>query len=148
MEHLDNLYELCDILNKDIEKMNEKIKKMGGELNDNTLAYVDKLTHALKSVKTSIAMIEEEQGGYSNRGMSYARGDRTGRVHYNDGRVSYGDSYGGYDDSYGRKRDSMGRYSRADAKEDMIKQLHGLMNDAEPSMRGEFQTFITKLERM
>lgn len=156
MEHLDTLYDLCDVINRALKDANEKIRNAGGKLSAADTELLDKYTHILKSIKTSIAMIEEEQGVYSNRGMSYARGDRTGRVHWNDGRVSYGDSYGGMadDNSYARgrganaKRDNMGRYSRADAKEDMIEQLHGLMNDADPAMRGEFQTFITKLERM
>ena len=163
MEHLETLYEICEIISRDIKKMTEKIRTMGGELNKESLDYVDKLTHALKSVKTSIAMIEEE-GGYSNGrgGSSYARGDRTGRVHWTDGSVSRDGM--SYEDgaSYARgrgsqaKRDSRGRYSsdsyggysREDAKDDMISELRELMQDAEPNMKGEFQAFISKLERM
>lgn len=154
MEYLENLHELCETLNKDIEKMNERIRKTGGEITADTLSYIDKLTHALKSVKTVIAMIEEDDG-YSHD-SSYAHGDRTGRVHWNDGRVSYdGDSY-----ARGRgsraKRDAMGRYSsdsyggytRDNAKDDMMHELHELMEEADPHMRGEFQTFIDKLKRM
>ena len=158
MDYLNDLYDLCEFLNRDLKAMNEKIRNAGGKLNSEMLGYVDKLTHAIKSVKTSIAMIEEKDG-YSNRGASYAHGDRTGRVHWNDGSVSYGDMDG---NSYARgrgsnaKRDSMGRYSsdnyggysRTDAKQDMIEKLDELMNNADPNMRGEFQTFINKLERM
>lgn len=166
MEYLDNLYELCDTLKRDVEKMNERIKKAGGELNDTSLSYIDKLSHALKSVTTTIKMLEEERGGdYSHMGNSYARGDRMGRVHWNDGSVSYGGdmSYDGdmHGDSYARgrgsnaKRDAMGRYSsdnyggysRADAKS-MAHELKELMQDADPQMRPEFQTLINKLERM
>lgn len=159
MEYLENLYELCEFLNKDIKRMNDKIRKQGGELTSETLTYVDKLTHALKSVKTSIAMIEEEESGYSSRG-SYARGDRTGRVHWNDGSVSYGDGMGGMGDSYARgrgrtaKRDSMGRYSsergysRDDAHDDVIEQLRDLMQDANASDKQKYQRFINELEQM
>lgn len=158
MDYLNDLYDLCEFLNRDLKAMNEKIRAAGGKLNSEMLSYVDKLTHAIKSVKTSIAMIEEKDG-YSNGGSSYAHGDRTGRVHWNDGSVSYDGADG---NSYARgrgsraKRDAMGRYSsdnyggysRADAKDDMMSELRELMQDADPSMRGEFQAFISKLERM
>ena len=157
MDNINDLYELCEFLDRDLKAMNEKIRNMGGKMNNETLGYVDRLTHAIKSLKTVIAM-EEERNGYSERGMSYARGayargDRTGRVHWNDGSVSYGDN--SYERGRGSdaKRDSMGRYSsngysRDDAKADMMHELHELMRDADPSMRGEFQQFISKLERM
>ena len=153
MEYLNDLYDLCEFLNRDIRAMNEKIRAAGGKLNNDILAYTDRLTHSLKSVKTVISMIEEKDG----RGASNAYGDKTGRVHWNDGTVSYGDMDG---NSYARgrnaRRDAMGRYSsdsyggysRKDAKEDMMHELHELMQDADPSMRGEFQNFIDKLKRM
>lgn len=56
------------------------------------LDQLDKLTHALKSVKTTIAMCEA--GGYSRDGYARARSMRTG--HY----VSR-DSYMGRDDGMG-----------------------------------------------
>lgn len=155
MDNINDLYELCEFLDRDLKAMNEKIRNMGGKMNNETLGYVDRLTHAIKSLKTVIAM-EEEHNGYSQRGMSYARGDNTGRVHWNDGSVSYGDN--SYERGRGSNanRDSRGRYSSAgydgysrdDAKADMMHELHELMQDADPSMRGEFQTFINKLERM
>lgn len=170
MEHLDTLYELCDVVTRSIKDANEKIRNAGSKLTAGDLDYIDKLTHTLKSLKTTISMIlEEDNGGYSNRGSSYARGDRTGRVHWNDGRVSYGDSYGGsYDgmpmndgNSYARgrgsnaKRDSVGRYSsergysRDNAKKDMISDLREIMQDApDEQTRQEFQRFMNKLETM
>ena len=151
MADINELHELCEILDRDIKEMNRKVREAGGKLNRDTLDYVDKLTHALKSVKTVIAM--EEESGYS-----HAYGDKTGRVHWADGTVSYGDDDG---HSYrGRgsraKRDAMGRYSsdsyggysRDDARHEMMHELHELMEESDPSMRGEFQTFINKLERM
>lgn len=61
------------------------------------LEYLDKLTHAIKCVKTTVAMLEAQEGGdgYSQRysydeGSSYARGRRNA------------------------PRDSMGRYSGDD----------------------------------
>ena len=167
MEHLETLYEMCDMVNRAIKDANDKIRSAGGKLSAGDVDYIDKLTHTLKSIKTVIAMQEEESGGYS--GNSYAHGDRTGRVHWNDGRVSYGDSYGGsYDGmpmndgtSYARgrgsnaKRDSMGRYSsergysRDDAKKDMMSNLREIMQDApDEQTRQEFQRFMNKLETM
>jgi hypothetical protein len=158
MEHLKDLYELCEFLNADVKKINAQIRAAGGEINRDTLNYLDKLTHSLKSVKTTIAMIEEAENGYSERGTSYARGDRTGRVHWNDGTMSYADN------SYARgrtgnvRRDSMGRYSRDDMRysnggysmdnDDLIDELNDLMRDADDKMKPEFQRFIKKLEQM
>lgn len=56
--------------------------------------------------------------------------------------------------SYARKRDSMGRYSRggysyADAKEDMIADLHEVMNETtDEKLKGEVKKFIAKVENM
>lgn len=161
MEYLKDLYELCEFLNADVKKINEQIRADGGKLNREMLNYLDKLTHSLKSVKTTIAMIEEENN-YSERGTSYARGDRTGRVHWNDGTMSYGDN------SYARgrtgnvRRDSMGRYSRDNMRGDMrysnggysmdnddiIDELNELMQDADDKVKPEIQRFIKKLEQM
>ena len=91
---IEELYDLCETLEKDLAKTNEKLRKSGGELSGADLEYVDKLTHSLKSIKTTIAMIEAEEDGYSERGRRSYRGDS-----YNRG-------------SYARKRDSMGRYTR------------------------------------
>lgn len=154
MENLKDLYELCEFLNADVKKINAQIRAAGGEINRDTLNYLDKLTHSLKSVKTTIAMIEEAENGYSERGTSYARGDRTGRVHWNDGTMSYGDN------SYARgrtgnvRRDSMGRYSRDNMRgysmdnDEIIDELNDLMQDADDKMKPEFQRFIKKLEQM
>lgn len=100
---LETLHDLCEVISRELEDANEKIRKAGGKLSAGDVDYIDKLTHSLKSIKTTIAMMEaEDEGGYSNRyephmgtyydertGHSYARG-RTGNV----------------------RRDSMGRYSR------------------------------------
>lgn len=93
---LETLYDLCDILTRELEDANEKIRKAGGKLSSGDLDVIDKMTHALKSIKTTIAMMEaEDEDGYSNRGyMPYYGG---------------GMSYAGRTNA---KRDSMGRYSR------------------------------------
>lgn len=90
---LEVLYDLCDTLSRELEDVNEKIRKAGG-MSAGDLETVDKLSHALKSIKTTIAMMEadNEEDGYSRgymprmgtyydsrTGMSYADGNRGGR---------------------------------------------------------------------
>lgn len=92
---LETLHDLCEVISRELEDANEKIRKAGGKISAGDLEYIDKLTHSLKSIKTTIAMMEaEDEDGYSNRGyMPY---------------------YGGmsYAGRMNAKRDSMGRYSR------------------------------------
>lgn len=100
------LYELCETLEKDLDKTNEKLRKAGGDLSGADLEYVDKLTHALKSVKTILAMMEAEDGYSYDGGGSYA-GARGG---------NRGGNRGGMSGARGRnaRRDSMGRYASRD----------------------------------
>lgn len=99
---LETLYDLCEIVSRELEECNEKVRKAGGKLSPGDIEYLDKLTHMLKSLKTTIAMMESEgeDGGYSNRGYM----PNWGGYAY-DG----GNSYAG---RMNAKRDSMGRYSR------------------------------------
>lgn len=93
---LETLHDLCEVISRELEDANEKIRKAGGKISAGDLEYIDKLTHSLKSIKATIAMMEaEDEDGYSNRGyMPYYGG---------------GMSYAG---RMNAKRDSMGRYSR------------------------------------
>lgn len=130
--------ELKDMLCEELEEITKK-----GELTVGTLDTVDKLTHAIKSLSTIIAM--DEYGDNYSRRRSYdgeMDGMRSERRRMYDGR------------SYARKRDSMGRYSRggysyADAKEDMIADLHEVMNETtDEKLKGEVKKFIAKVENM
>lgn len=134
--------ELKEMLCKELEEITRK-----GELTAGSLDTVDKLTHAIKSIDTIVAM-EEYSDDYNYRG-SYDResdGMSSARRRTYDGR------------SYARgrnaKRDSMGRYSRGgysydDAKDDMINDLHELMQDThDERTKQEFKKFINKLETM
>ena len=108
---LEVLHDLCDVVSRELEDCNEKIRQAGGKLSAGDVDYLDKLTHAMKSIKTTIAMIEadDEESGYS-RGYMPRMGtyydNRTGRS-YAGGMYSDGRSY-----ARGARRDSMGRYSR------------------------------------
>jgi hypothetical protein len=141
MDYLKDLHEMCDTLSRELGEANEKVRKNGGKLSGSDLEYIDRLTHAIKSIKTTIAMTEAEDGG------SYADGMQGGSYgmypHWN-----YGGSY-----ARGRnaRRDSMGRYSSRGYSRDqeMISELRELMEDApDERTRQEFQRFISKIEQM
>ena len=141
MDYLKDLHETCETLSRELGEANEKIKRAGGKLSAGDLEYIDKLTHALKSVKTTMAMMEAEDNGESGYyAPMYGR--------------SYGDrSYGMRDgNSYARRRDSMGRYSRRGGMsydDGMVEELRDLMDRApDEQTRREFQKLITKLEQM
>jgi hypothetical protein len=141
MDYLNDLHEMCEVLSRELGEANEKVRKNGGKLSGSDLEYIDRLTHAIKSIKTTIAMTEAEDGG------SYADGMQGGSYgmypHWN-----YGGSY-----ARGRnaKRDSMGRYSRNGYSRDseMVSELREMMETApDERTRQEFQRFITKIESM
>ena len=123
---------LCD----ELEQITRK-----GELTAGSLDTVDKLTHAIKSIVTIMAM-DDYGDGYSR-----ADGD-----HMTSGRRY---SYAGRGRGRNARRDSMGRYSNRggysydDAKDDMIEELRELMGDApDEQTKKEFQRFISKMESM
>lgn len=112
MDFAKNLHMMCEYVSDSIMDANEKIRQSGGKLNANDVDYIDKLTHALKSIKAVEAMMEGEEDGMS---QSYYPMAYEGSSRGMSGR-SYRGSYNSYDGSYRRgmssKRDSMGRYSR------------------------------------
>lgn len=154
MDYINDLHEICETLSKELGEANKKIMQGGGKLSGADLDYVDKLTHAIKSVKTTIAMMEAEENGYSGDdysgrmyptyGRSYADNDmRTDGRSYNDGRS--------YAERRNARRDSMGRYSGRGYSRDseMISELHDLMQDApDEKTKQEFKRFIDRLENM
>ena len=155
-EKIKTLYELCETISRELEDANEKIRKAGGKVSAGDVDYIDKLTHTLKSVKTTIAMMESEEDGYSGRympmygGMSYERGGNRGSSYV-------GGSYARGRGSNAR-RDSMGRYSRengysrnysyADGMEDLLSDMKEMMGDLPEEKRREVQRFVDKMERM
>lgn len=130
MDYYNDLHELCETLSEELADANEKIRAAGGKLSGSDLDYVDKLTHALKSIKTTMAMMESE-GSYD--------GNMSGH-YYPMYRGSYNRG------SYARGRDSRGRYISRDG--DMAGQLRELMNQAtDERTRNELQKVIDKMER-
>ena len=137
-EKIETLYDLCETIQKSLKEATEKIHAAGNKLGVGDLDYLDKLTHTLKSIKTTIAMMESEGDGYSGRYSPMYGGSYTGR--------SYGNSYA-------RRRDSMGRFSRdgysyGNSLETMINDLRGAMDEMPEDKRREVQRFIEKMDRM
>lgn len=147
-ELYEDLEEMCETLADELSKTNEKLEKSGGQISAGDIEYIDKLTHAIKSIKTTKAMMESEDDysgdGYDMRmGRSYARGGQN--------RMSYARGNGRGRGSQAR-RDSMGRYSSnmGYSRDDgMIMELRELMEDApDERTRMEFDRFIKKMEQM
>ena len=150
-----DLRELCETISRSIAAANEKIRNAGGKLTTTDTEYINHLTHALKSIKTTMAMIEAEEmddGEYSERYMRGGYG--YGRGSYRDGGGSYRGSYndgGSYARGRNARRDSMGRYSRDDGYSrdgGMVDDLRDLADRApDEQTRQEMQRLIQKLER-
>ena len=143
------LKDLCKVVEDELKDATERIHSAGDKLTAGDINYLDKLTHIMKSLKTTIAMTDAEDSS------SY---DYSGRRSYNG---SYDGSYdGSYEDmsnrSYARgrgaRRDSMGRYSSEDgysrAEDDMISELRSMMPGLPEEKKREVQRFIKKMEEM
>ena len=122
----ENLEELCELTGKKIGEATEKLRSAQGRVTQGDVEYLDTLTHMLKSIKTTMAMMDNE---YSQRGS------------YEGSRNSYGRSY---------DRDSMGRYSgRMYRDTGTINKLRKMMEESDDDRtREEFQRFIEKMEHM
>jgi hypothetical protein len=137
---LDDLYDLCETVSHEIGEANKKIEAAGGKLTGADIDYIDKLTHTMKSIKTTIAMAEAEE--------DYGE---SGYYPYMGGYRSYENMRGGGRSN--QRRDSRGRYSRrggysrTDAREDFIEDVRDLMRDApDEHTRMKFQRFIDEIE--
>lgn len=140
---MEELYKLKDLLCDELEEYGRK-----GELSAGSLEIIDKLSHALKSITTVIAMKEAEDD-YSSE---YERGSSRnggGNSSYRRGGSSY---------ARNQRRDGMGRYSRRGysredgysmAVDDMAERLHELMSDApNDEIRQEIKRLMNKVEKM
>ena len=157
---LNTLYDICEALDKELEEAAQKVR---GGMTPSSLDEIDKLTHALKSVKTTIAMIEcEDDGGddgYSGawyRPMYYYDGGMgtSNRGSYADemGTSNRGMSRGSYAQGYsrrGRGRDSMGRFTRGrsygDGSEQVIEQMRGMLDQLPEDKRREIEQALDRV---
>ena len=112
MDLLKELRELKDTIGHEISEANMEIKKSGGDLNTGDIEMIDKLTHSIKSLVTTCAMLEADDG-YSGDYMPtdpYYGGTKR----YSYGRTGNSGNYGSYarnDSRYGRENRN-GGYSR------------------------------------
>lgn len=127
----ETMEEMCSYLTPELAEVNERVKNARGRISSGDLEYIDKLTHAIKSIKTTMAMIES---GYSNAH------EWTHVPNYS------GNGYYSNNGNYSNKRDSMGRYSKS--KDGMIMELHELMMEApDEATRMKFQRFIDEMKQ-
>lgn len=138
----EDLEELCHTVGNKISEANDKIKMAGGDLTGGDTEFLDRLTHILKSIKTTMAMMDAEGDGYS-RDNGYSG-------NYNSNYS--GRYYPGYSYARGRyaRRDSMGRYSHGYSRgdEEMVEQVRELMEKApDDQTRRDFQKILDRMEK-
>ena len=129
----------CELLHEQFSDLVRKIKANGMSSGD--LDKLDKVAHALKSIKGTMQMEQADEEGYS--GM-YPYMGGYGRGSYANGN---GSGMGG--GSYARKRDSMGRYSRERgySRNDLSDKLRELMEDApDEHSRKKIQRLIDDMD--
>ena len=139
---MEYMHELKEKLCKELDEIVRK-----GELGAGDLEIVHKLTDTIKNLD-KIEMLEDG-GGYSqagdweiegrayNRGSSYARRKRDSMGRYSrDGRMMRGD----YRD--GRM------YSRAEAKDEIMEKIEGMMDDADPKEKEILRRAMDQLEKI
>lgn len=126
MDVIKELNEMKDTVAGEIAEANRRIHQNGGNLNTADIEIIDKLTHSMKSLATTCAMLEAEEDGYSNGYMPYYPG-RDGMTGYSrDNRT--GGSYGGpYMRRYSRENKNYGGYSR---NGEMMEHLRAMYDDA------------------
>ena len=112
------------------------------------LETIHKLTDTIKNIDKIKMYSEVEDGSSFRRGSSYDDEDSYSNrgKHYVRGYYSRDDGYSensSYENNgYSERR----RYSRDDAKEHMIKQLRGMMNDADGKEKEAIHHCIKQLE--
>ena len=148
MDYIGDLHKLCETLGQEIKDVTKKVEKNDGKMSAGDLEAVDKLTHSIKSIKTTIAMMEAEgEGGDGYSGhymMPYY-----GRSYRGEAETGRNNSYRGNSYARGAKRDSMGRYSREGYSRagDLADRLYTLMEDApNEHIKDEFRRLAEKIE--
>ena len=142
---IEDLEELCEKVTEEISDINEKIEQNGGKMSSGDLEVIDKLTHALKSIKTTIAMAEYDDD-YSRAEDGNAGGGNMG------GSSNRGGRSGARGRGRNARRDSMGRYSRRgysreEAMEGIADEIRDAMQSMPEHLKKEAQKFLSKIEQ-
>ena len=162
--HEKHLQEICDSLEysyKDLAEVNNQLRGNGGQFDPAKMSYFNQLTHAIKSLETTKAMLDakeaEERGEYGARRRYSDQGQYGWRMpyppfyrggYYDGG--GYGDDYGrerrGENrDSYGRNqdRDSRGRYSDDAGMREKLRTM--MANTRDENTRMELQRMMESM---
>ena len=155
MDLLKEVYDLKETVGHKIAQANKKIKANGGDIANDDVDVIDKLSHSLKSLVTTCAMLEaeEDEGGYSERyapmwtpggGYGYAgRERRDGGTSY-----EYRDGYSGNRGGYSRNRYSRENRNGYSRTGDMQEQLRQMMEDAPDDMtRNEIRKLMERMDQ-
>lgn len=142
---IEDLEDLCEKVTEEISDINKKIEQNGGKMSSGDLEVIDKLTHALKSIKTTIAMAEYDDD-YSRAEGGSAGGGSMGGSSNRDGRS------GARGRGRNARRDSMGRYSRRgysreEAMEGIADEIRDAMQSMPEHLKKEAQKFLSKIEQ-
>lgn len=157
------LEELCEMVTNKLAEATKKIHS-SGNLSSSDFDYLDKMTHTLKSIKTTMAMIDaEDRGAFADGGSerydsyrSYADRSYRDRAYrdrsYDDGSYDDGSYDEGSSERRGRmraKRDSMGRYASSMSNHDrLLSELKEMMPDApDDQTKQEIRQLINRLEK-
>lgn len=130
---IDELEELCKKVNDEIADANMKLK--GKKMTTSDAEYLDKLTHMLKSIKTTIAMGEYDDRQSQAFDMRSGRVDRRSRDMMREPRMA----------SY-RERDRDGRSGNGETQ--MIDELQQMLYDTEnENVKSIIRKAIYEIER-
>ena len=146
MKSMDGILKLAD-------KEFEAIVQNGKFRSREEIDSVYKLVDIVKDVHCIWAYEEEEEGGYSEEGRSYRGGygyDDGMSMARGRGQNARRDSMGRYsrDDGYGYRGGRSMNYSRADAKQEYIDNLHEMMMNApDDQTRQSIQRMIQQMEQ-
>ena len=147
MDLLKELYDLKETVGHKIAQANKKIKANGGDIANDDVDIVDKLSHSIKSLVTTCAMLEaEEDGGeYSER---YAPAYNPGVTYARDGRDNYSRDGSGNNGGYSRNRYSRENRNGYSRTGDMMDQLRQMMDEApDETTRMEIRKLMDKMEQ-
>lgn len=119
MKLIDVLEKYCERMEKELEDQYKKIEKLN-PLPPSELEITDKLLHSIKSIKTTLAMLEyrddEDDGGYSGK--------------YYEPTYKRYSSRGGYSGRNDSGRRSGRGYSRDSEKHDAMRRLEDMLDRA------------------
>ena len=145
MDMIKELSEMKETVAGEIAEANRRIQQNGGNLNTADIEIIDKLTHSMKSLATTCAMLEAEENNYSNGYAPYYSGrdvreDWTG--YSRDNRT--GGSYGGpYMRRYSRENKNM--YNGYSRNGDTMEHLRAMYDDApDEQTRMEIRQLMNK----